>query len=53
MQNGLTFKPESVVRLPFLFSTSVSRIVFGFIEDVAGYIGKSGIQDDGNSAEKG
>lgn len=36
-ENWLTFKPESVVRLPFLFSASVSRVAFGFIVDVAGY----------------
>ena len=34
------FKPESVIRLPFLFRAVVSRIAFSFIEDVAGYIGE-------------
>ena len=34
------FKPESVIRLPFLFRAAVSRIVFCFIEDIARYIGK-------------
>ena len=33
-------KPESVIRLPFLFRAAVSQIVFSFIEDVAGYTGK-------------
>ena len=34
------FKPESVIRLPFLFRAAVSQIVSCFIEDVAGYIEK-------------
>ena len=34
------FKPESVIRLPFLFRAAVNRIVSCFIEDVAGYTGK-------------
>ena len=33
-------KPESIIRLPFLFCAAVSQIVSFFIEDVAGYTGK-------------
>ena len=36
----INLKPESVIRLPFLCRTAVSRIVSCFIEDVAGYTGK-------------
>jgi len=32
-------KPESIIRLPFLFRAAVSQIVSCFIEDVAGYTG--------------
>ena len=33
-------KPESIIRLPFLFRAYVSRIVLSFIKDVADYINK-------------
>ena len=33
-------KPESIIRLPFLFRAAVSQIVPCFIEDVAVYIKK-------------
>ena len=39
-RSGLYVCPESVIRLPFLFRAAVSKIVFSFIEDVAGYIKK-------------
>lgn len=36
-----TVNPGPVIRLPFLFRAAVSRILFCFIDDVAGYIGKN------------
>ena len=37
---AISLKPESVIRLPFLFRAAVSQIVPCFIEDVAGCIKK-------------
>lgn len=47
------FLPEQVIRHPFITHTAVSRIVFSFIEYVAGYTVKSERQDGGSSAEEG
>lgn len=39
-RNTFHAKPESVIRLPFLSRTAVSRIAFCFIEDAADHTGK-------------
>lgn len=43
---------ESAIRLHPYFVLLSARLVSAFIEDVAGYIGKSGSQDDGGSVEE-